>query len=247
MSNYVDVHIKNLRKKLATREDDPVIKNHPGHRILHRRAGMKIRKKITLWISGAALLSTIVFSSIIFWEMTEEPFKLIDKEIAYMASALTERIRTAQMSGSRIDPGGMPYNPDHYWIMARDDTGKILYKSKLTEFTDLTELSKKSVYVTERHIPRSKIWLKQDAADDVMFRAMVVQKQINGQRLEIRIAKPIEDLEEELISPGRKGGWLSFALCAGDCGFKLCPCRQDPKACGGHYPAIQGDQREIFR
>ncbi len=30
MSNYVDVHIKNLRKKLTTREDDPVIKTIRG-------------------------------------------------------------------------------------------------------------------------------------------------------------------------------------------------------------------------
>ncbi len=161
---------------------------------------MKIRKKITLWISGAALLSTIAFSSIIFWEMTEEPFKLIDKELQHMASALAERIKTAQSSDTRLDPGGMPYNPDHYWITARDDTGKVLYQSKLTEFTDLTVSSGKPVYVIEKHIPRSKIWLKQDAADDVMFRVMVVHGQINGRKLEIRIAKPIEDLEEELIS-----------------------------------------------
>lgn len=52
---------------------------------------MKIRKKITLWISGAALLSSIAFSSIIFWEMIGEPFKLIDKEILYMAQALAEQ------------------------------------------------------------------------------------------------------------------------------------------------------------
>ena len=174
---------------------------------------MKIRKKITLWISGTALLSTIAFSSLIFWEMTEEPFKLIDKEIQHMASALAEKIQTAQIAGTRLDPAGMPYNPDHYWIMARDENGKILYKSRLTEFTDLTELSKRSVYVTEKHIPRSKIWLKQDAADDVMFRVMVVKKQIHGQNLEIRIAKPIEDLEEELISLAvRVAG--SLLLCA---------------------------------
>ncbi len=161
---------------------------------------MKIRKKITLWISGTALLSTIAFSGVIFWEMTEQPFKLIDKEIQHMAMALSDRIKSAGFSGAAVNSGNMPYDPDQYWIMARDNQGQVLYRSKLTEFTDLSDSSDKSVYIIERHIPRSDIWLKQDAKDDVMFRVMVIQKPINGRHLEIRIAKPIEDLEEELIS-----------------------------------------------
>ena len=53
---------------------------------------MKIRKKITLWVSSTALLSTIVFSAIIFWELMEEPFKFIDKEIHHVADALVEQM-----------------------------------------------------------------------------------------------------------------------------------------------------------
>lgn len=174
---------------------------------------MKIRKKITLWISGAALLSSIAFSSIIFWEMIGEPFKLIDREIIYMAQALADRIQDVKNPGNNLDLSGMPYDPDHYWIMAKDDSGKVLYRSRLTEFTDLVDSSEKSVYVTERHIPRSKIWLNQDTKDDVMFRVMVVQKKIDAHDLEIRIAKPIEDLEEQLTSlVVRVGG--SLILCA---------------------------------
>jgi len=41
---------------------------------------MKIRKKITLWISGTALLSTLVFSSVIFFELMEEPFNSLIKK-----------------------------------------------------------------------------------------------------------------------------------------------------------------------
>ncbi len=174
---------------------------------------MKIRKKITLWISGTALLSTIAFSAVIFWEMTEQPFKLIDKEIRHMAMALSDRIKAAELSGAAVDSGNMPYDPDQYWIMARDTQGRVLYRSRLTEFTDLPDSSEKSVYVIERHIPRTDIWLKQDASDDVMFRVMVIQKPVNGRHLEIRIGKPIEDLEEELISLALTAGG-SLLLCA---------------------------------
>ena len=174
---------------------------------------MKIRKKITLWISGAAFLSTIVFSSIIFWELTEEPFKLIDKEIKQMATTLAEIIRDAGSSVERLNLNGMPYDPDHYWIMVKDDQGRMLYKSKLTAFTDLSVDNEQPRYLIEKHIPRSQIWLQQDSRDDVMFRVMVIRENTGGQFMEIRIGKPIEDLEEELIELGIHIGGSLF-LCA---------------------------------
>ncbi len=174
---------------------------------------MKIRKKITIWISGAALFSTMVFSSIIFFELTQEPFKLIDKEIQHMAAVLAQRITKDTNKGGVFDPDSMPYNPDEYWIVAKDDQKKVLYRSRLTKFTDLSAPAGKTRFLIEKHIPRSSIWLKQDRNDDVMFRGMVVQQEINGRFVEIRIAKPIEDFEEELIRLGINTG-VSLLLCA---------------------------------
>lgn len=174
---------------------------------------MKIRKKITLWISGTALLSTVVFSSIIFWELTEEPFKLIDKEIQHMAVVLADRIKIDGSSSGALDLSCMPYDPDDYWIIAKEDQGRVFYRSKLTEFADLFVPNGKSKYLIEKPIPRSKIWLKQDSKDDVLFRVMVFRKQISGRSVEIRIAKPIEDLEEELIELVVDIG-ISLSFCA---------------------------------
>lgn len=170
---------------------------------------MKIRKKITLWISGTALLSTLAFSSIIFWKMMDQPFQLIDKELRQMADSLTDRLESARDPGSS-DLGRLPYDPDDYWIMVKDDRGEVLYRSKLTVFTDIPE--KPSTYLVEKHIPRSSIWLGQDSKDDVMFRAMVIQGQVNDHPVKIRIAKPIEGLEEALITLAVDIG-LSLSLC----------------------------------
>lgn len=174
---------------------------------------MKIRQKITLWISCTTLLFTIAFSSIIFWRLAEKPFQLIDNEIQHMAVVLTGKLKNAGSSGDAFDLSGMPYNPDEYWIMAKDDQGRVLYRSKLTDFTDLFVPNKQSRYLIEKHIPRSSVWLKQDRKDDVMFRVMVVNEQISGRSVEIRIAKPIEDFEEELIELVVYIG-ISLSLCA---------------------------------
>nr|WP_320191449.1 ATP-binding protein [uncultured Desulfobacter sp.] len=174
---------------------------------------MKIRKKITIWISGAALFSTLAFSSLIFFELTEEPFKLIDKELLHMATVLTQRIQETTNHKKALNLNDMPYNPDDYWIVAVDDHKKEIYRSRLTQFTDISTPIGKTRFVIEKHIPRTHIWLKQDRDDDVMFRGMVVQERINGRFVEIRIAKPIEDLEEELIRLGMTIG-ISLFLCA---------------------------------
>jgi len=171
---------------------------------------MKIRKKITLWISGTALVSTLIFSSIIFFELMEEPFKFIDKEMQYMTESLVEQMKVPVMDQGRYDLSHLPYNPDLYWIKVTDKSGGILYQSALTRYTDIPPSgNKKTTYMIERLIPRSQIRLEQDDKDDVFFRVMVIKTELDGAPIEVRIAKPIEKLEEELLDLGR---YISFSL-----------------------------------
>ena len=160
---------------------------------------MKIRKKITLWISGTAFLSTIAFSSIIFFELMEEPFKFIDKEMQHMTQSLVEQMGNPTIHRGQYDLSHMPYNPNQYWIKVTDNNGSILYQSEITRYTDIPPSGNKSTYMIEKIIPRSQIWLGQDDEDDVLFRVMVTKTKIDQVPVEIRIAKPIEDLEEEVL------------------------------------------------
>ncbi len=160
---------------------------------------MKIRKKVTLWISGTALLSTIVFSSFIFFELMEEPFKFIDNEMKHMTKSLVKLMKNPKQSNGLYDFSHMPYNPDLYWIKVTDNEGKSLYESQLTRYTNILSKDNKTTYMMEKKIPRSLVWLDQDKKDDVLFRVMVIETQLHGQPVSVRIGKPIEDLEEELL------------------------------------------------
>lgn len=160
---------------------------------------MKIRKKITLWISGTALLSTIAFSSFIFFELMEEPFRFIDKELQLVTQALVEQMKNSGINKGRYDLSSVPYNPDHYWIKVTRPNGETVYQSKMTRYTDISDASHKNKYMIEKTISRSQIRLGQDDNDDVLFRVMVTQAQIENLPIVVRIAKPIETLEEELL------------------------------------------------
>ena len=160
---------------------------------------MKIRKKITLWISGTALLSTLVFSSFISFELMEEPFKFIDNEIKHMTRSLVKQMEISKKSNGQYDLSHMPYNPDLYWIKVTDNEKNSLYESKLTQYAKILPNGNKTTYMVEKKIPRALVWLDQDKEDDVLFRVMVTKAQFHGQPISVRIGKPIEDLEEELI------------------------------------------------
>lgn len=173
---------------------------------------MKIRKKIALWISGTALLSTFVFSAIIFFELMEEPFRLIDKEMRVMTQALVKQMETPTAQKGRYDLSHTPYNPDHYWIKVTDMNGNTLYQSRIARYTDIPSSGNKTTYMLEKTIPRSQIRIGQDAHDDVLFRVMEIQAQLDSLPIIVRIAKPVEDLEEELLALFRYIA-ISLALC----------------------------------
>ena len=134
-----------------------------------------------------------------------------------MAEVLADRMKDVKSSNDAFDLSGMPYNPDSYWIVAQLETkngsGEVLYRSRLTEFTDLLIPKEKYAYLVEKRIPQSRIWLKQDSKNDVLFRVLLVREEIAGGKMTIRIGKPIEDLEEELIELGLNIG-ISLIFCA---------------------------------
>ena len=83
---------------------------------------MTVRLKITMLITTAGFVASLVFSCIILWEMVEQPFRLIDSDL----KAAGPRIARAVMAG-KGDAGG-----DHYWLEVRDPaTGEVFYRSGL--------------------------------------------------------------------------------------------------------------------
>ncbi|MDY0222373.1 MAG: HAMP domain-containing sensor histidine kinase [Desulfobacterium sp.] len=160
---------------------------------------MKIRKRIALWISGTALLSTVAFSSIIFFELMEQPFKIIDKEMEHMAEALVEQMELQKKKQPPYDLSNLPYSPDLYWIKVIDNRENTIYSSRITRYTDIPFSRDKTRYILERSIPESQIQLGQDDHGDVLFRVRIIKSSLHGLPVSVQIAKPIEELEEELL------------------------------------------------
>lgn len=159
---------------------------------------MKIRHKITLWISGTALLAALGFSSFIYFELLEEPYRIIRKQLTHLTTLIVDEGRQSTTIPWQIQPRHILYDPDLYWLKVTDTQGTILYQSKPSLFVDLAEKHDKTEYTVERKIPRDLIFLGQDKDDEVAFRVKVSKATIKGETVTIRLGQPIEPLEQSV-------------------------------------------------
>jgi two-component system OmpR family sensor kinase len=159
---------------------------------------LKIRYKITLWIAGAGVLASLVFSVIVFQEMAEQPYRLIDRDLESMAGTAVRLFETTTTQSKDVAQKDFPFDTGRYWIKIYDDRMHVLYQSKLTRFADLPFKKTIQPYMTKRIIPRERINLGQNRKNEVIFRIKTFNNMLRGQPCKVLIGKPMEKLEEEI-------------------------------------------------
>ncbi|MCD6430502.1 MAG: HAMP domain-containing protein [Deltaproteobacteria bacterium] len=163
---------------------------------------MKIRSKITLWITSAGILVSLVFSLIVFYEMVEQTYNQLDAELKATVQNVFQIVNKNE--AENIDQTSLSaktfIDSRHYWIRAfRDDT--LVYSSRLTQIIDLPLNPKKKKYSVSITIPREKIDLDQDRSNEVTFRvrSAKISADLALPGYHIYVALPMEKLEEEII------------------------------------------------
>ncbi len=159
---------------------------------------MKIRNKITLWITGAGMVAGLLFSVVVSYDMIEQPYELLDAELSSQAQTL--------LIGIAPVAGKIEQTPDNlmlksigklYWFKMYDQQGKLIFGSSMTQFADLPIRIKKKGYNISAEIPRSAANIDQDDSNEVTFRVRVFFAPFNGYTYRLQIARPMEKLEEE--------------------------------------------------
>jgi two-component system OmpR family sensor kinase len=160
---------------------------------------MKIRHKITLLISGAGFLASLVFSGVVFREMLEQPFQIIDSELEATASKAARAILTRQHQSESppLDLGFV--ESDRYWLKVYDQTsGSTLYRSYLATLVDISPTKPASSSTVSTIISRKLINLGQDRRNEVTFRIRTLGLTVDGKPLLVQIGRPVEKLQEEI-------------------------------------------------
>lgn len=160
---------------------------------------MKIRNKITLWITGAGVLASLVFSIIIFEEMKEQPFRLIDEELETIAQVMVRLARSAPMQPTNSAGDDWPFVGQHYWIKTYNQDMQVVYQSRLSRYVELPLHNKGKGYTVRTIVAREQIDLDQDAKNEVTFRVRALHFQKQGASYIVQIGRPIAKLDEEIL------------------------------------------------
>jgi two-component system OmpR family sensor kinase len=161
---------------------------------------LKIRHKITLWVAGAGLLTSLVLSLVVFLEMREQPFKILDSDLGSTAAALAERLREEQRPLGEGRINALAFQGKEYWIKVYGQDLRPVFQSDLSTVVDLPLYRNRGDdgYTVTAYVSRQVAHLHQDKRDEVHFRVRVMEAQIGGAPYLIQIARPMEALQKEI-------------------------------------------------
>lgn len=156
---------------------------------------MTIRQRITLLITSAGIASGILFSAAVFFELLEQPFRILDNELKETAFRLVKEITIEQ---PKSEPSAVcPENekPFPYWLRISDSaSNKIIYESDLVNKVDLPSLAPGLRRVIFAVVPNEK----DRRGHKTAFRVRAIDVEAGGKKFSVQIGRSMENLVMEI-------------------------------------------------
>ena len=161
---------------------------------------MKIRNKTSLWIAFIALSVGILSGLIVFTEMREESFDLVDMELLDLAERIVSDLALDDKRVLNIQT-----HTQRYYVKVTNASGDIVFQSSLAEKFTFDFPPGKSRFLETIDISYDLIWLNPEEGEDledlpdngVLFRVIVEEKMLTGGNLKFVVAKPLPLLAED--------------------------------------------------
>ncbi len=160
---------------------------------------MTVKKRITLLVVVAGLVASLLFSVVVFFELIEQPFQILDtvlKEEAYRTTRIIVK-RQRESESALFDSTADAISS--YWIeIYEQDTNRMLYQSGLAKLAKLSPVQLGSSAIAGVIIPPEQINLGQDRSQEVTFRIRTFGLTFDGRGFTVQIGRPMEKLKEEI-------------------------------------------------
>ncbi|WP_419785527.1 sensor histidine kinase [Pseudodesulfovibrio sp.] len=190
---------------------------------------MTVRLKITVLITAAGFLASLFFSCIILWEMMEQPFRLIDADLASTGQRVVQVVAAREIG--QAAPSSM--GDAHYWIEVKDPaSGSAIYRSQLARLFQIP-MPPTGRAVTVSAIVPPQVPLEKGEHGRMAIRARTSELALDGKQYMVTVGRPMEHLAEELKDTAFGVAWgliISVLLLAGIsyllAGFMLKPIRE---------------------
>jgi len=159
---------------------------------------MKARNRITLWVSLAGLISTVVLSLIVFLWGLETPYEFLDQELEIRARTLAGEIAREQVAGGVRDGDTLDLFSHLYWAKIYDARGQLLFASRLAREIDLPGKTGPEGYLVATDIPLNRFYADEDDQPTGFWNRVLVMP-MGGSTCQVHVARPVENLVGESV------------------------------------------------
>lgn len=160
---------------------------------------MTVKTRITLWIVGAGFVASLLFSVIIFLELIEQPFRILDTLLEEEAHWVTRVIIERQGGSDSALPDSALQTLVHYWIGIYDqDAGHMVFRSNLAKAVALPPVQPGDSEIARVVIPGSESQPNQNRGRATPFRIRTFSIGADGRSFIVQIGRPMEKLDEEI-------------------------------------------------
>lgn len=171
---------------------------------------MTVKTRLTLLIAGAGFIASLLFSAVIFFELIEQPFDLLDNVLKEEAKRTTRLIvHKEKESGLPTIGSTSQAGEDLYWIeIVEQGSRRMLFQSAPAKSIKLPRVrpGNKAIVNVPVFGPQGK-W-DPDGNKMVHFRIRTFTIHLEGRSFDVQVARPIEKLNEEIWE-------LMFGIIAG--------------------------------
>ena len=160
---------------------------------------MKIRYKISLWIAGAGLITSLLFSLSIFYEMVEQTYNTVDSGLKRVGKIVINSIEKSQTIKGIEEVLMLTDLDDLYWIKIYNHNKIMIYQSERSKDISLPLYHQKRKYTVRTSIQQNNLHVHESVLNKVSFRARILKTTLDGKLYTIQIATSLEELDEEIL------------------------------------------------
>ncbi len=162
---------------------------------------MTVKTKITLFIVGAGLVSSLLFSVVVFYELIEQPFDLLDSALrneAHRATRIVVQNQRGSPSARPLDPAFYALDPQ-YWIeVYESDTHKMIFQSALAKSITLSPVKPDAKATVKATVSPNQINPGPVESRETTYRVRTFSIESGGRSFVVQIALAMAELENEI-------------------------------------------------
>ncbi|MDD2465690.1 MAG: HAMP domain-containing sensor histidine kinase [Desulfobulbus sp.] len=160
---------------------------------------MTVQTRIMLFIVGSGFLASLLLSLVVFYEMVEQPFNLLDTVLREEGTRVVRSLALSPAETTKEDGDRKNLGVDQYWLEVREEgNDHLLFRSQLAEELSFAPLPSDSVAIVHLQAEDILHKLSQYKSNSPVLRMITFSVESAGHHFRVQIGRPMEKLHEEI-------------------------------------------------